>query len=408
VRLHVCCLTRITLGHRVKGGMEVHVDTLARGLAERGHRVTIVTTAREDGVAEETIGGVRTVYVAGTPPGRYSHAWARALPGALDRVHADAPIDVVWGEGAGAHYYLRWHGNPLRRPVVTFLQGTYLGELGSMWNVTRLTGRWPAFVRYLAWRTIQYFRWDLWYTHGADHVIGASRENAALARWGYLLPRARVTASINGVDVQTFRPDPAAGDGVRAALGIPVDAPLLLFCGRLEPEKGADVAIRAAAALARARPALRLVIAGTGSTSGRLVALAAALGLADRVHFTGHVDNAQLPAYYNACTVFLYPTLAVESFGIAVAEAMACARPVVASRLGGVQTSIDDPENGCLVRPGDPVAVAAQVARLLDDPWEAARVGSSARKKAVQALSASRMVDDVVAVFAKVTGRRLT
>jgi glycosyltransferase involved in cell wall biosynthesis len=403
--LHVCCLTRITLGHRVKGGMEVHVDTLARGLADRGHRVTIVTTAREDGVVDETVAGVRTLYLADTPPGRYAHAWARALPAALARLHAETPIDVLWGEGAGAHYYLRWHRNPLRLPVVTFLQGSYLGELGSMWNTTRLNRRWPAFARYLGWRTVQYFRWDLWYTHGADHVIGASRENAALARHGYFLPRRKVTASVNGIDVQTFRPDAQAGGRVREALGLPAGAPVLLFCGRLEPEKGAEVAIRATAALAASHPGVQLIVAGTGSMATAYAALTAELGLAARVHFVGHVDNARLPAYYNACTVFLYPTLAVESFGIAVAEAMACARPVVASRLGGVQTSIDDPENGCLVRPGDVAALTARVARLLENPWQAARVGEAARKKAVEALSAPRMVDDVLAVFAKVIGR---
>jgi glycosyltransferase involved in cell wall biosynthesis len=399
--MNVCCLTRITLGHRVKGGMEVHVDTLARGLVARGHHVTIVTTGREDGVTDDTVAGVRTLYVEGTPPGRYSHAWARALPGALERVHAERPIDLIWGEGAGAFYYLRWHRNPLRRPVATFLQGSYLGELGTMWNVARVTGRFTGFARYLAWRTVQYVRWDLWYTHGADAIIAASRENAALARRGYLLPRVKVTASVNGIDVQTFRPDPGAGAAMRARLGISEDTPLLLFCGRLEREKGADFAIRAVARVARAHPRVRLVVAGTGSMLDGLTALAAELGVAERVHFAGHVDNAALPAYYNACSVFLYPTLAVESFGIAVAEAMACARPVVASRLGGVKTSIDDPENGRLVRPGDVAALADRIGRLLEDPWEAARIGSAARKKAVQALSAARMVDDVLAVFAR-------
>ena len=398
--MHVVGLTRITLGHAVKGGMEVHVSTLARGLAARGHRVTIVTTGRPDGVTDETEGGVRTLYLPGTNPGRYSHAWGRALGPELERLHQQDPIDVMWGEGAGAYYLLRQRPRPLRVPVVTFLQGTYLGEMGTMWRVARARRQRQRFGRFAAWRTLQYFRWDLRYTHGADHVIGASRENAALARWGYFLPRAKVTASVNGVDVDHFAPDPGAGHRLRERLGVSADLPLLLFCGRLEVEKGAEIAVRA---LARLRTPSSLVIAGTGAEAARLEAIAAELGASRAVRFVGHVANDDLPAWYNAATVFLYPTLAVESFGIAVAEAMACGRPVVASRLGGVRTSIDDPDTGRLVPPGNVGALADAVDRLLRDPWEAKRIGGAARKKAVETLSAARMVDDVLSVFVRVT-----
>ena len=319
--LHICCLTRITLGHDVKGGMEVHVDTLARGLASRGYRVSIVTTGRADGTQEETSDGVRTFYVAGTTPGRYSDAWGHALRNHLERLHAEDPIDVIWGEGAGAYYYLKWHRNPLDIPVVTFLQGTYLGELGTVWNLARVSGEWRRLAHFVPWRTIQYFRWDLWYTHGADAVIGASRENAALARWGYLLPRHKVIPSINGVDVERFAPDPAAGRRLRQALDLPADVTVLLHCSRLESEKGAEISLRAFARLAASHPAARLVVAGDGSQRDGLRALAAA------------------------------------------------------------------------------------VSGLLADPAARERMGAAARQKAVQALSAARMADDVLAVFHQVASR---
>ena len=143
--MHICCLTRITLGHAIKGGMEVHVDTLARGLAERGHRVTIVTSSRTDALKEDKAGGVRTVYLDATRPGRYSHAWGHAASKYLAELHREDPIDVIWGEGAGAFYYLKWYRNPLRLPVVTFLQGTYLGELGTFWARARFLGEWRHF-----------------------------------------------------------------------------------------------------------------------------------------------------------------------------------------------------------------------------------------------------------------------
>ncbi len=385
--------------------MEVHVATLARGLARRGHRVTIVTSGHPEGIEREDADGVTTHFLAGTTPGRYSDAWGRTCGPYLAALHSADPLDVIWGEAAGAYYYLKWHGNPLAVPVVTYLQGTYLGELGTVWTLARRHGEWRRLLGFFPWRTIQYFRWDLWYTHGADLVIGASHENAALARWGYLLPQRKLVASVNGVDVDRFYPDPEGGRRLRERLGLPDDVPVLLHCGRLEPEKGAQISLRAFARLRAEEPSMRLVVAGDGSQREELRVQATDLGVADAVHFVGHVPNEDLPAFYNACTVFLYPSLAVESFGIAVAEAMACGRPVVASRRGGILTSIDQPEVGRLVTPGDVGALADAIAGLLADPAKRDCMGIAARKKAVQALSTDRMVEDVLAAFRRVTTR---
>ena len=397
--MHICCLTRITLGHAIKGGMEVHIDMLSQALVERGHEVSIVTTSHANGVEEATDGGVTTYYLDGCRPGRYSHEWGRATPGFLRALHERRPIDLVWGEGAGAFYYIKWARNPLSLPIVTHLQGTYLGELGTFLSLARFEGKWWQFVRFFAWRTIQYFRWDLWYTRGADAVIGASNENAALARRCYFLPKSRVTASVNGVDVERFRPDPEAGQRVRQNLGLEPDAPILFHCSRLEPEKGAQYSLRAFAAISDKHPSARLVIAGDGIQRDLIPRLAEELGVADLIRVLDHIPNEQLPAYYNACSVFLCPTVAVESFGITVAEAMACGRPVVAFRRGGIQTSIDNGDNGLMVPAGNVDALVHAIDALLVDPALAAEIGTAARSKAVAALSVERMVEVVDSVF---------
>jgi glycosyltransferase involved in cell wall biosynthesis len=397
--MHVCCLTRITLGHEIKGGMEVHIDMLARALADRGHRVSIVTTSHPLGVERQSEGGVTVHYLPGCRPGKYSHEWGNATPEFLARLHQEEPIDLIWGEGAGAFYYLKWFRNPLRLPVVSFLQGSYLGEMGTFLSLARFEGMWGQFLRFAPRRTVQYFRWDLWYTHGADAVIGASRENAALARWGYLLPARKVSASVNGIDPQHFKPDAAARTALRADLGLAETTTLLLHCSRLEPEKGAQYSIRAFAQLAARFPDSRLLVAGNGTRRQALETLAEGLDLGERVMFVDHVPNQELPAFYNACDVFLCPTIAVESFGITVAEAMACGRPVVAFRRGGIQTSIDHGVNGLLVKAGSVGGLAAATTGLLADPEMHRRIGEAARRKAVESLSVERMTEDVLKVF---------
>jgi glycosyltransferase involved in cell wall biosynthesis len=162
--------------------------------------------------------------------------------------------------------------------------------------------------------------------------------------------------------------------------------------------KGAEILVRAFADLGDDYPAMRLLVAGDGIQRQELERLASDLGLADRVIFLGYVPNEKLPAFYNACTVFVNPTLAVESFGITVAEAMACGRTVVASRRGGICTSVDHEKTGLLVPAGDVAALAKALRSLLSDPVKRERFGAASREKAQRELSEKRMVDDFLAV----------
>ena len=178
----------------------------------------------------------------------------------------------------------------------------------------------------------------------------------------------------NGVDVARFaRAEPAdLGDGTK-----------LLFVGRLHPRKGFEVAVAAFAALATARRDLRLIVAGEGAEVSALDDLPGALR--GRVTMLGTVPNEALPPIYAACDVFLAPNTGGESFGIVLTEAMAAGLPVVASDISGFDEVVTPEVDGILVPPGDANAVAAAVARLLDDREEASRLGEHARLRAASA-----------------------
>jgi D-inositol-3-phosphate glycosyltransferase len=187
--------------------------------------------------------------------------------------------------------------------------------------------------------------------------------------------RIRIVAP--GVDHAFF--GPGHRPQARRALGLPQDVPLLLFVGRLQPLKRADVAVRALGRI----PGAQLVVVGGPSgprgeaTCHQLTALVDELGLADRVHFVDPQPHELLSTYYRAADVCVVPSRS-ESFGLVALESAACGTPVVAAAVGGLTTLVEHGRTGFLVDDATPDAVAAAIGRILDDPLLAARMGTAA------------------------------
>jgi glycosyltransferase involved in cell wall biosynthesis len=163
----------------------------------------------------------------------------------------------------------------------------------------------------------------------------------------------------------------------------------LLYVGRLDRSsawKGVDVLLRAFALVAADDPQARLHVVGSGDALDDHRALAAALGVADRTRFSGHVEGADLVAAYQHARALVLPSLTeAESFGMTLIEAMACARPVIASRVGGIPDVVQDGVQGLLVAPGDAAALAAACRTLLADDALCAALGARGRLRAEQA-----------------------
>lgn len=178
-----------------------------------------------------------------------------------------------------------------------------------------------------------------------------------------------------GVDLYTFTP----GTGrkiARDAVGLPQDAHVLAFVGRIQPHKGPEVLIRAVAEMLshspHLRPKLITVIMGGASGSGvgeveRLKDLTSWLGINDVVRFIDPVPRAELPQWYRAADLVCVPSYS-ESFGLVALEAQACGTPVVATAVGGLRTAVADGISGVLVDGHDPRAWSSVLARLLQEP----------------------------------------
>jgi glycosyltransferase involved in cell wall biosynthesis len=168
------------------------------------------------------------------------------------------------------------------------------------------------------------------------------------------------------------------GTDVRADLGIPPDAPVIGTVGLLRPEKALDLLIRAAAPLLPEMSELRVLIAGDGPDKEPLRELARRHGMADRVMLIGFRDD--VPDVLAALDVAVSSSVS-EGGPLAVMEFMEAARPIVATRVGGVPDLIDDGVHGLLVPPGDTDALTAALRRVLADRDAARRMGERARER---------------------------
>ncbi len=215
-----------------------------------------------------------------------------------------------------------------------------------------------------------------------------------------------------GTDPTHFRPGADAVD-LRERLGLPDRGTRwLVTVARLQQHKGMDTVIAALPAILARAPDVRYAVAGTGPDRERLEKLANKLGLGDRVRFLGGVSDRELPALYNLASVYVGASrraerLGVEGFGIALVEASACGRPVVAGNSGGIPDAVRDGETGFLVPPEEPAAFADAICRLLADPAAAQRMGQNGRRAVETYFNWDRVVRDLREIESQVVGAAL-
>jgi glycosyltransferase involved in cell wall biosynthesis len=181
--------------------------------------------------------------------------------------------------------------------------------------------------------------------------------------------------------------------GPNPDLDLPKGARLLVAVSRLEEQKGLDVALRA---LAQLPPEAVLVVLGEGPQRAELEALARQLGVADRVRLPGRVGD--VAALLRQAELLVHPAR-WEGFGLALLEAMLCAKPIVASRVSSIPELVADGETGLLVPPDDAAALATAIGILLEDVELATRMGAAGKARAQERFSVARMARRTVEVY---------
>ena len=390
--MNICIFTRTTLAHSI-GGMEVHTDLLARGLARQGHLVTIITTGHKTGRLSETLAsGVVVYYVDGTRPGRYSRKWYRQSVERFFALHQQRSFDIVCSESAGAFGLLK---SPWRKrtgiPVVLIFHGIFYNELKTRFNLGFSLKTLAAAIYYIG----TYIFRDMGMVARAKAIIATSHEQKRLIKKFYFLPENKVFTVFNGIETNISPVDSA----LKKNLGFADSDKIILSVARLKREKGLHVILQALPEILINIPQARLLIVGDGEYRSYLENLASELGLMGKVIFAGTVPYEELGKYFHLADVFVNSTIRENGYDLTIIQGMAYGKPVVVSRLKSLTGVIDDGKNGFLVGRGASTELSQTVSRVLQDPLMMNNVGKAAQQQAQALFSVESMVNNTIKVF---------
>ncbi|MEA2660855.1 MAG: D-inositol-3-phosphate glycosyltransferase [Chloroflexota bacterium] len=401
--VHACPMAK--LGGRDSGGMNLYIRELARDLAQRGIEVDVFTRQREHDhpKIQEIAPGARVIHIESGPVSY------------LPKMEVYDRLDEFT---AGVDAYVREQG--LTYDVIHahyWLSADVARVLAPRWGVPRIQ---MFHTLGLVKREVMDEDVDAESdvriaierraVNDSAAIVAASEIEASELEQLYGAEPSKLRIIPCGVDPEIFHPVRQAD--ARRALGRDECEQLVLFVGRIEQIKGIDVLLRALGILFRTYPELRgeiclLVVGGaldaedSEAETDKIIELRRLVHehrLEDTVDFVGSQDQARLAFFYNAADLCAVPSL-TESFGLVALESMACGTPVVGTRVGGLQTVIENDVSGLLVPAGDDAALAEAIARVLLDPALRLRLAAGARERA-KAYSWHRVGEAIAALYA--------
>ena len=355
------------------GGAEIFATKLLPALQTRGHELMVVT--RQDSetlLAEDSYQGIPVLRfpfwsaIAGRNVERVAEIRQQ-----LVKLKKSYRPDLVHIHGMGAHVLFHQETTASRpTPLLVTLTNVFEGQVGAAGIVSRV------------------LRLSSWLTCKAGAVLDQARQ---------LVPEIIGRSSVihNGLELSPLLPEP-----------LPNKAPRILCLGRLAPQKGFDLALTAFASISKRFPHIRLVIAGDGPGRKSLEQQAARLGLVSAIDFLGWVTPDRVPALINTASMVVMPSR-WEGLPSVALQAASMARPLVATRVGGLPEIVEHQRTGLLVEPEDPGSLAKAMTFLLEHPETAGKLGAAGRSRVREVFSWGSCVDAYDALYRQLAGTNI-
>jgi len=378
--------------------MDLHGKHLLEALSERGHEIIVISTRNPSRMEYEKRESIEIHYLKHTTFGSSRRGWARESSKKFLDIIKSEKIDIVVSQST-AGFSVSKIARKIGIPFVSIMHGYETMVLKSILNqvLNFHEGHFYLMKSFLSCIYITFFE-EYPALLNSTSIIAVSHNVAKVLEKRPLINKKKISVIINGIDLNLFDRNLEVRKSTRRCLNILDQEYVLLFLGVISKQKGADIAIKSLKALSN-HENVKLILAGDGEYLEEVKYLAIELGVEKRIIFTGYIPNEETHGYFNAADVFIFPTLRLESFGIVLAEAMACGKAVIASDIGSVSEVIDDGVNGILVPPGDFRNLSRAIGILLNDPKYSETLGQYARQKASRKFGLNRMVDKTIRVF---------
>ncbi|MFH0713861.1 MAG: glycosyltransferase family 4 protein [Candidatus Micrarchaeota archaeon] len=372
-----------------RGGTETHMLELGEALVKQGVEVHVVTARLKGTKQEETVNGIsvhripaEVIRIEGLYPPPL--VICRNFLKHLRQTDARENFDVfhLHGRWFPDFTQVRKHCSDVGKPLVLTIHNARPTGISALYTL------FGSMYENAVGKSV---------IKGAGSLIAVSKWTAEdIAK--YHIPKKKFTVIYDGIDATKF--SPAFNPKVKEELGIHPKSPLLVWVGRIIPQKGLKYLIAAMPAILKNSPTTKLLIIGTGTELPELKKQAAKLGVANSIIFYGQVnDRKKLNNLLRGCDLFVFPSI-WEPFGMVITEAMASGLPIVAARTGGIPEIIQENKNGLLVKPRSAKAFATAVVKILNS-GKLKQMGANGRKVVEKKFNWAAIAKQTIAVYKK-------
>jgi len=385
--------------------MDLHGKHLLEGLSKRDHKITVISTKHPNGKEYEEINGIEIHYLKHTTFGSSRGGWKKGSINKFKDIVRTEKIDIVLSQQT-AGYSVVTMAKSMRIPFVTIMHGYETMIFKSILNqVFNFKKDYLLLIK----SCLSSFYYTIFQERPvlmrSSSTIAVSDRVAKVIKKKPYVGKGRIKIINYGIDLKVFNFSEETRKKTRLKLNMSDHDRVILFLSLLSKQKGADIAIKALNELSNHKN-LKLIIAGDGEYLEDAKLLVRYFKLESRIVFTGFVRNEDTAKYYNACDIFILPTLRLESFGIVIAEAMACGKPVIASNIGAIPDVIDNGTNGILIPIGDFKELARQINSLLNNQRYSSMLAKNAQQKALERFGLDRMVEETIKVLKLAIARK--
>lgn len=369
------------------GGLAQHVYDLTGSLAGSGVDVHLITSGDNGAPSFEQVNGVKVYRVE---PYRVSSpdfvTWVAQFNVALlERVMPllnEIGFNIIHAHDWLVAYAARAIKHAGRLPLVATIHATEYGRNYGLHNDVQ--------------RHISDIEW--WLTYEAWRVICCSRYMEGEVKHVFQLPHDKVTVIPNGVNVANFQ---TGSDNERRSYYAAPDEKIVFYVGRLVKEKGVQVLLDAAPQILAHHPQTKFIIAGKGPHLDALKRQAEVLGIANRVYFTGYINDNVRNSLYSWSDVAVFPSL-YEPFGIVALEAMAARTPVVVSDCGGISEIVRHGVDGLKASTGNSHSLAENILAILKRPELGEQLKENAYRRVLQEFNWQHIARQTISVYKEV------